>query len=226
MLTFTSGNLFESKCEAIVNAVNCVGVMGGGIALEFKNRFPEMYEGYVHICNTGELVPGKLHIFDYENKFGGDPRYIINLPTKGHYRNESGMQMVADGLHTLWESLQELGIKSVAIPALGCGLGGLKWGDVKPVIEDTYSEHFSVILAQVNVLVYEPFDQAGVRQPVRKEPDFSDIKPEHLQAVIDHEKDCPDEKHRNWAENAQKMQQLNVIDEIVSKRREVLKKLA
>jgi O-acetyl-ADP-ribose deacetylase (regulator of RNase III) len=126
MIEFRSGDLFQSGAEALVNAVNCIGIMGGGIALAFKHRFPENYNAYVIACDEG-LRPGQMFVFDTGSV---KPRFIINFPTKDDLA-PSQMAYIDRGLVALVETIKKYHIKSIAIPALGCGLGGLDWEEVK-----------------------------------------------------------------------------------------------
>jgi len=123
-----NGDLFLSGCQAIVNTVNCQGVMGGGIAAIFRNKYPEMYVEYKGLCDDGELKPGILHIYDYN-----DP-IIINFPTKNEVYFDSKMEYVESGLESLKNYLISNQIKSIAIPALGSGLGNLNWDEVLALI--------------------------------------------------------------------------------------------
>ena len=129
MLIFRHGNLFDSDAQTLVNAVNCVGVMGKGIAAAFKTRYPAMFEDYAARCKRGEVVPGKPCPFV-------DPSGIIVLsfPTKDHWRGASRLSWVTTGLDHFAAHYKEWGIRSIAFPALGCGAGGLDWGEVKPVM--------------------------------------------------------------------------------------------
>jgi O-acetyl-ADP-ribose deacetylase (regulator of RNase III) len=146
VLELRNGDLFRSGCEAIVNAVNCVGVMGGGLALQFKVIFPEMDKEYQKVCREGLLKPGKMHIWK------GDNFYIINFPTKDEIWNNSEYEYIEAGLVALGEEIKKLGIKSVALPALGCGLGGLDWNKVFEMIQKYHDVRWNDIL----VAVYEP----------------------------------------------------------------------
>jgi len=134
MVEITKGNLLDAPTEALVNAVNTVGVMGKGIALQFKQTFPSMYREYSRACAAGEVKLGKMHVVDLGESARG-ARWIINFPTKGHWRTPSRMCDVETGLEDLIKVVQELRIKSIAIPALGCGLGGLAWPDVLAKLE-------------------------------------------------------------------------------------------
>jgi O-acetyl-ADP-ribose deacetylase (regulator of RNase III) len=149
MIEFTTGNILEANAEALVNTVNCVGVMGRGIALQFRNSYPENYRAYVKACERGEVEPGKMFVF--ETKQLSFPRYIINFPTKRHWRGKSRLVDIASGLEALSHEIQLRGIHSIAIPPLGSGLGGLDWDDVRPLIERMLSD-----LPDVTVIVYEP----------------------------------------------------------------------
>ena len=140
------GNLFESKCSTFVNAVNCVGVMGKGIALEFKKRYPAMYHDYVEKCDIGEVKPGKPFI--YQNS---DGTKILNFPTKKHWRSSSRLSYIIDGLDWFVENYESYGINSIAFPSLGCGNGGLTWSVVGPIM---YSK---LCKLPINVEVYAPF---------------------------------------------------------------------
>lgn len=123
------GDILKSKAQTLINTVNCVGVMGKGIALEFKNRFPDMYKDYVQRCRRGEVKPGVPYL--YETVY---PLQIINFPTKDHWKSISKMSDIERGLEHLVEHYQEWGVRSLAIPALGCGNGQLEWRTVGPLI--------------------------------------------------------------------------------------------
>ncbi|MCF8869723.1 type II toxin-antitoxin system antitoxin DNA ADP-ribosyl glycohydrolase DarG [Xanthomonas campestris] len=151
-ILFENGNLFESTSEAIVNTVNCVGVMGKGVALEFKKRWPENYKFYKKACDAGALRPGTLLIFDRNSLLlNPTPRFLINFPTKDHWRAKSRIEYIELGLNALVEDIRRLGISSVAIPPLGCGNGGLDWDLVRPLIVSKLSE-----LPNVNFSIYGP----------------------------------------------------------------------
>lgn len=123
-----NGDIFSTKCEAIVNPVNCVGVMGKGLALQFKNKFPNMYKDYVEKCRNNQVKIGTLYVFK-ENGVK-----IINFPTKMHWKNKSELGYIRQGLLYLKYRYKEMGIKSIAIPKIGCGCGGLNWEMVKKEI--------------------------------------------------------------------------------------------
>ena len=134
MIEYRAGNIFDEDVEALVNPVNCVGVMGAGLAKQFRQRYPQNYTSYFQACRRGEMVPGHLHIYDIKDA-DKNPKYIINFPTKRHWKNKSRIEDIELGMSELTKQMKKLGINSIAIPALGAGLGGLKWFEVKKVIE-------------------------------------------------------------------------------------------
>lgn len=149
MIRYTTGNILEAQAEALVNTVNCVGIMGRGIALQFKDLFPENFKAYAAACARGAVEPGRMFVFDT-----GEltlPRYIINFPTKRHWRQPSRIEWVRTGLRDLVQVIRERGIRSVAIPPLGCGNGGLEWAEVKREIQLVGAD-----LPEVDLIVYEP----------------------------------------------------------------------
>jgi O-acetyl-ADP-ribose deacetylase (regulator of RNase III) len=152
MIELVTGDLLQADAEALVNTVNCVGVMGKGIALQFKHAYPENYRLYRSVCKRGELRPGKLLVYDSGRLF--NPRYIINFPTKRHWRNPSRIEDIEAGLVTLVLEVQDREIGSIAIPALGCNNGGLDWSDVRPRIEQAFEP-----LQEVRVLLYQPLGE-------------------------------------------------------------------
>jgi O-acetyl-ADP-ribose deacetylase (regulator of RNase III) len=150
MIELATGNLMQAPVEALVNTVNTAGVMGRGIALQFKQAYPAMFRAYETACKTEQVKLGKMHVFDLGGLVGG-PRWIINFPTKGHWRAASHIKDIEAGLQDLVATIKRLGIRSIAIPPLGCGNGGLDWSDVRPRIEAAMQE-----LPDVRVLVYPP----------------------------------------------------------------------
>ena len=128
------GNLLKADVEALANSVNTVGVMGKGIALQFKNAFPANFKAYEAACKMQAVELGKMFVFD--NGRLTTPHWIINFPTKGHWRARSRIRDVADGLNDLRHVIEELEIASIALPPLGCGHGGLDWDDVRSLIEE------------------------------------------------------------------------------------------
>ena len=149
MIEFKSGDILEDDAEALVNTVNCVGVMGRGIALQFKDAFPRNFRAYAEACQQDQVRPGQMFVFETGQLTA--PRYIINFPTKRHWRGKSRMNDIEAGLEALVEVLREKRIRSVAIPPLGSGLGGLDWAEVKERIETAMRP-----LSDVCVTVYEP----------------------------------------------------------------------
>lgn len=149
MIENISGNLLDASVEALVNTVNCVGVMGKGIALQFRQAYPDNYKVYRAACDQGEVRPG--HMLVYERGQLINPRYIINFPTKVHWKEKSHIEYIDSGLDALVTEIQKRGIKSIAVPPLGSGNGGLDWAEVKPKIESAF-----VNLPEVRVLLYEP----------------------------------------------------------------------
>lgn len=149
MIKFTSGDILADDAEAIVNTVNCVGVMGRGIALQFKKVYPNNFKAYEVACKRKEVVPGRMYIFETHQLT--TPRYIVNFPTKRHWRGNSRMEDVEAGLEDLAREIQTRGIRSIAIPPLGSGLGGLNWVEVRQRIVQALEG-----LQDVEVIVYEP----------------------------------------------------------------------
>jgi O-acetyl-ADP-ribose deacetylase (regulator of RNase III) len=133
MIEHRKGNLLDSHAEALVNTVNTVGVMGKGVALQFKKAFPENYRAYKRACDRDAVQPGRMFVFETSQLTG--PRLILNFPTKRHWRGKARMEYIDTGLADLAAVLRELNVRSVAIPPLGCGNGGLRWSDVRPRIE-------------------------------------------------------------------------------------------
>lgn len=146
MFKFVKGDLLESEAYALVNTVNCEGVMGKGLAYQFKVKYPHMYEGYVMVCKGGEFTPGMLQVAEEEGKL------IINFPTKDKWREKSKMEYITTGLSTLADAIVTLEIKSIAIPPLGCGCGGLEWNEVKPAILSA----LNAVSSDVDIFIYEP----------------------------------------------------------------------
>jgi len=162
MITFTQGNMLDADVDALVNAVNAVGVMGKGIALMFKERFPENFKAYEAACKSKEIEAGSLFVTEQLMA----PRWIINFATKQHWRNPSKLEWIKSGLSDLRSFIVEHNIKSIALPPLGSGNGGLDWADVRPLIEDALGG-----LTEVKIIVYEPTQQyqnVAKRQGVEK----------------------------------------------------------
>lgn len=148
MISYHQGDLLAADVDALVNAVNTVGVMGKGIALAFKNRFPTNFQVYAAACQRGEVVTGRMFVTETQALLG--PRWIVNFPTKQHWRDPSRLEWVRDGLQDLRRFLLTADVPSVALPALGAGLGGLNWPAVRAEIEAALAD------LPVDVRVYEP----------------------------------------------------------------------
>jgi O-acetyl-ADP-ribose deacetylase (regulator of RNase III) len=149
MIEFTTGDILRADAEALVNTVNCVGVMGRGIALQFKNAYPDNFRAYKAACARKELQPGRMFVF--ENHELGGPKFIINFPTKRHWKGKSRIEDIESGLTALAAEIRDRGIRSIAIPPLGSGLGGLNWADVRPRIEAALRG-----FNDLRVIVFEP----------------------------------------------------------------------
>ena len=149
MFILTEGNLLSSAAQALVNTVNCEGYMGKGLALQFKQMFPDNYHEYHNTCKQGKVVPGKMFVTEEEIETG--TKIIINFPTKRQWRERSYLEDIESGLVDLVKVIHHRNISSIAIPPLGCGLGGLKWEAVKPLIERAFVE-----LPDVDVYLFEP----------------------------------------------------------------------
>ncbi|MFI2712105.1 macro domain-containing protein [Micromonospora sp. NPDC018662] len=149
MIVISHGNLLTADAEALVNTVNTVGVMGKGIALQFKRAYPANYTAYRAACAAQEVKLGEMFVFDSARL--GPRRYVINFPTKGHWRASSRIEDIRSGLADLVRVVRQRKITSVAVPALGCGNGGLAWGEVQPMIEEAFAA-----LPEVRVLLFPP----------------------------------------------------------------------
>ena len=169
MIKYKQGDLFTVNVEAIVNTVNCVGVMGRGIAMQFKKQYPENFKHYEAACKCGEVIPGKMFVYETNNLL--NPRLIINFPTKRHWRGESRVEDIEDGLTDLINVIQNYNIKSIALPPLGCGLGGLKWSEVKVLMEAAFSR-----INDIEIIIFEPVGtlSAGDMARNRKAPNMTE----------------------------------------------------
>lgn len=167
-LEYKVGNILAEDAEALVNTVNCVGVMGRGIALQFKKAFPDNFKAYAAACEREEVHPGQM--FVYETGLLTNPRYIINFPTKRHWRGNSRVEDIESGLLALAQEIEARNIRSIAIPPLGSGLGGLNWADVRPRIEQALRD-----LNDLQIIVFEPDDAADAskRAQHRKPPQMT-----------------------------------------------------
>ena len=148
LIEYKRGDIFKENVEALVNPVNCVGIMGAGLALQFKKVYSENFRLYAAACQQGKVQPGQMFI----TRFGisSNPKWIINFPTKRHWRNKSRIEDIVSGLVTLREEVLSKDIQSIAIPPLGCGLGGLKWADVWPHIASSM-----MCIGNVRVVIFE-----------------------------------------------------------------------
>lgn len=149
MIKYTKGNIIEADVEALVNTVNVVGVMGKGIALAFKKAFPSNFKIYKQLCEAKKFNIGDLLI---TNTGQIKPRFIINFPTKKHWRGKSQIEFIEIGMKELVKEINQREIKSIAIPPLGCGNGGLNWEAVKPII----LRQVELINGEIDIIIYEP----------------------------------------------------------------------
>lgn len=161
MIEVRHGDILTANTEALVNTVNCVGVMGRGIALQFRKAFPENFKVYEVACKREEVQPGKMLV--YETGLLTRPRYIINFPTKRHWKGKSQMKDIEAGLPALIEEIRKRGIRSVAVPPLGCGLGGLDWSKVRPKIVHAFEN-----VPGVRVLLFEPTGAPKAEEMVKE----------------------------------------------------------
>ena len=149
MIEYKTGDILAEQAEALVNTVNCVGIMGRGVALQFKRAFPENFKAYAAQCKRNEMQPGCVFVFETGTLI--PPHYIINFPTKRHWRAKSRIEDIESGLVSLKEEIRSRGIRSIAIPPLGSGLGGLDWLEVRTRLETALEE-----LEDVNIVIFEP----------------------------------------------------------------------
>ena len=149
MLEYKTGDILTEDADALVNTVNCVGVMGRGIALQFKNAFPDNFKAYAEACKRQEVQPGRMFVFNTGRLT--HPRYIINFPTKRHWRGKSRIEDIEVGLKALQEVIHERNIRSLAVPPLGTGLGGLDWNEVRLRIEEALGN-----FDDVRIVIFEP----------------------------------------------------------------------
>jgi O-acetyl-ADP-ribose deacetylase (regulator of RNase III) len=159
MIEFRTGDILQTDAEALVNTVNCVGIMGRGVALQFKKAFPENFKAYEAACSRDEVQPGRM--FLYETGYVDNPKFIINFPTKRHWKGKSRIEDIESGLRAFATVIRERGIRSVAVPPLGSGLGGLHWPDVRGRIEEALRA-----LPDVSFVVFEPHDSAQAETTV------------------------------------------------------------
>jgi len=183
-MKYITGNMLEAETEALVNTVNTVGVMGKGIALQFKERFPMSFKIYADACKKGEMQVGKMLIVK-ENTINGE-KLIINFPTKTEWFKKSQYSYIEDGLKDLVKVIEEYQIKSIAIPPLGCGNGGLKWEKVKPMMDKYLGQ-----LPNVGIQIYEPNDAVKEilqKEAIKKEVGLTAARAMLLYALFKYEK--------------------------------------
>jgi O-acetyl-ADP-ribose deacetylase (regulator of RNase III) len=161
MIEYKTGNVLDADVEALVNSVNCVGFMGRGIALQFKKVWPENFKAYAAACRRQEVQPGRMFVFETGRLT--NPRYVINFPTKRHWRGKSRIEDIEAGLEALAEEIRRRGIRSIALPPLGCGLGGLEWTEVRSRIEQVLGG-----LTDVRILVFEPTELQPLPKSMRR----------------------------------------------------------
>ena len=162
MIKFTTGDILRADAEALVNSVNCVGIMGRGVALQFKEAFPDNFQTYAEACSRNEVQPGSMFVF--ATGFLANPKFIINFPTKRHWRGKSRIEDIEAGLRSLVHEVKKQNIRSIAIPPLGSGLGGLKWNEVRERIADAFQS-----LDTVDVTVFEPYASPDAPSSTRKD---------------------------------------------------------
>jgi O-acetyl-ADP-ribose deacetylase (regulator of RNase III) len=160
MIELRQGDILAADAEALVNTVNCVGIMGRGIALQFRKAFPENYKAYVAACKRQEVAPGRMLVSATRQL--SNPQFIINFPTKRHWRGNSRIEDIKIGLDALVQDIKRLGIRSIAIPPLGCGLGGLAWEQVRPLIEAALAR-----VPDVEAIVFVPSGAPSADSMVR-----------------------------------------------------------
>lgn len=176
MIRFRIGDILTTNAEALVNTVNCVGIMGRGIALQFKNAFPQNFKAYAAACANHEVQPGRMFVF--ETGTITNPKFIINFPTKRHWRGKSRLEDIESGLGALVREIRSRGIRSIAIPPLGSGLGGLNWSDVRTRIETALAD-----LSDVDITVFEPSNAPDARTMART-PDVPEMTAGRASLVV------------------------------------------
>ena len=149
MIEYVRGNLFQSGCDALVNTVNTKGIMGAGLARQFKSYFPRMFADYKRMCDLGQFKTGLVTC--HRETWNNNLIWVINFPTKDDWRDPSRLEYIDTGLKDLNRAIRSIGVQSIAVPPLGCGLGGLQWTVVKALIEQHLAD-----LTDVRILIYEP----------------------------------------------------------------------
>ncbi len=163
MLEFSEENILDTNVEALVNTVNCVGIMGKGLALQFKQVFPDNFKAYKKACHLGKVRPGRIFVF--EMGLFGNPKYILNFPTKNHWKENSYLEDIRLGLRDLIKIVKELNIKSIAIPPLGCGNGKLHWPDVLKLITKAFEGFDDVVVKIIEPNEYKSKIKARLGKP-------------------------------------------------------------
>lgn len=158
MIKYVAGDILKANCQALVNPVNCVGVMGKGLALQFKKKYPKMFKSYIKVCNNGGFRPGDIYVYDTELLV--TPQFIFNFATKNHWNSKSKIEYIEKGLESVRDEILWHNIATIALPALGCGEGGLKWEDVKRKI-DYWLNDLELEEQKVEVFVYLPKELYG-----------------------------------------------------------------
>lgn len=183
MIRYAEGDIFDTPADIRINTVNCVGVMGAGVALAFKTKYPEMFKEYAKACKAGEVRPGKPHVWEKRNFY--ESTTIVNLPTKDHWRQPSEYEYIEKGLRWLHDFIEKRGNVRVALPALGCGHGGLAWSRVTAMIEAALGD------LAAEIVVFEPssshlagetldkstldrLDELGIKQLRSGDPSYPD----------------------------------------------------
>jgi O-acetyl-ADP-ribose deacetylase (regulator of RNase III) len=160
VIEYRTGDILQADAEALVNTVNCVGIMGRGIALQFRNAYPANFRAYESACARGEVQPGRMFVFETGQLT--NPRFIVNFPTKRHWRGKSRIEDIETGLGALADEIRKRRIQSVAVPPLGSGLGGLDWHAVRPRIEEALRD-----LEGVRIVVFEPHAESDTKVATR-----------------------------------------------------------
>lgn len=176
MIKYVIGDLLSAETQALVNTVNTVGVMGKGIALQFREKYPTNYHNYLIACKNKELTPGKL-VITKESTTDCEEKIIINFPTKTVWYQKSQYSYIESGLDALVKAIKEYNIKSIAIPPLGCGNGGLKWETVKSIMEEKLS-----VLTDIDIQIFEPND--AVKDVLKKQEFKGEVKLTDARALI------------------------------------------
>lgn len=171
MVTYVNGDIFKSPAQVLTNTVNCVGVMGKGIALEFKNRHPKLFSDYKVRCDQGKVKLGEPYLWE------DDRVQILNFPTKRHWKDNSLLQDIEDGLKYLANNYDKMSLQSIAMPALGCGNGGLNWNDVMSLIDK-----YLGAIPDLDVYVYEPQIAASQKDPSDKKDSESSTEQRKIAA--------------------------------------------